>query len=259
MDKTWPRTVMMAPASDSAEDSSSEEHERSDTESESDAELEQDPASSQATDFSAMSFEEIISVKNKMGTKAFYKAVQGSRKGKSSADGRKADKSRPLEMSSKKPVPFLRKVVPAKKRMQRDPRFDDLSGEFKPEVFEKTFGFLDDIKKKEKETLEKKLQKTRDPALREPLIQLLRRMDQQEKAAKQKQRLREKEAEFKRQQRERAQQGKKPLYLKKSDIRKLELVDQYQELKRKGKVEKFLSKKRKRNSIKDRRRLPSQQ
>ncbi|XP_077137974.1 ribosomal RNA processing protein 36 homolog isoform X1 [Ranitomeya variabilis] len=259
MDKTKPRTDKMAPVVDSSEDSSSQEHERSDTESETDTEWEQDPASSQATDFSTMSFEEIISVKNKMGTKAFYKAVQGSREGKSSADRMKADKSRPLEMSSKKPVPYLRKVVPARKRMQRDPRFDDLSGEFKPDIFEKTYRFLDDIKKKEKETLEKKLQKTRDPALREQLTKLLLRMDQQEKAAKQKQRLREKEAEFKRQQRERAQQGKKPLYLKKSDIRKLQLVDKYQELKKKGKVENFLSKKRKRNSIKDRKRLPSQQ
>ncbi|KAM4043341.1 ribosomal RNA processing protein 36 homolog [Anomaloglossus baeobatrachus] len=143
--------------------------------------------------------------------------------------------------------------------MQRDPRFDDLSGEFKPQIFEKTYSFLDDLKKKEKETLEKKLQKTREPALREQMTQLLRRMDQQEKSTKQKQRLREKEAEFKRQQRERAQQGKKPLYLKRSDIRKMELVDKYQELKKKGRVENFLSKKRKRNSIKDRKRLPSHQ
>ncbi|XP_044146729.1 ribosomal RNA processing protein 36 homolog [Bufo gargarizans] len=84
-------------------------------------------------------------------------------------------------------------------------------------------------------------------------------MNQQEEAAKQKQRLREREADFKRQQREHAQQGKRPFYLKKGDFRKLELADKYQELKKKGKVDNFLSKKRKRNSIKDRRRLPSSQ
>ncbi|KAG9472827.1 hypothetical protein GDO78_016756 [Eleutherodactylus coqui] len=210
-------------------------------------------------DVSSMSFEELISLQNKVGRKAFQKTVQGSRKGKLSADSRQPDKNRPLEMSSKKTVPFLRKVLPAKKRMRRDPRFDDLSGEFKPEVFDKTYSFLDDIKKKEKMVLEKQLQKARDPARREQLDQLLRRMNQQEEAAKRRQRLQEKQGEFKKQQRERAQQGKKPFYLKKGDFRKLELADKYQELKKKGKVEKFLSKKRKRNSVKDRRRLPSQQ
>ncbi|XP_056409858.1 ribosomal RNA processing protein 36 homolog [Hyla sarda] len=207
-----------------------------------------------------MSFEEIIKVQKNVGTKAFYKMAPGARGGKLSGAGKEQlDKNRPMEMSSKKAVRFLRKVIPARTAIRRDPRFDDLSGEFKPEVFEKTYRFLDGIKNKEKQDLEKQLKKSRDPELKEQLKQLLDRMNQQEEAAKKKQKLREKEAEFKRQQRERAQQGKKPFYLKKSDVRKLDLADKYQELKKKGKVENFLSKKRKRNSIKDRRRLPSQQ
>ena len=36
-------------------------------------------------------------------------------------------------------------------QMFRDPRFDDLSGEYKPEIFEKTFKFINDIKHREKE------------------------------------------------------------------------------------------------------------
>ncbi|KAM3930720.1 ribosomal RNA processing protein 36 homolog [Leptodactylus fuscus] len=257
MEKSQPRADMMTPVTDSS-DRSSIEDETSDTESESDTSLEQDAELSQ-TDFSSMSFEEMISLQKKVGTKAFYKKAQSSQKAKVSGDSVKQDKSRPVEISSKKPVPFLRKVVPAKKKMHRDPRFDDLSGEFKPEVFDKTYKFLDKIKMKEKAVLEKKFRKSRDPAMKDQLKQLLHRMDQQEESAKQKQRLREKQAEFKKQQRERAQQGKKPFYLKKGDVRKLELADKYQELKKKGKVENFLSKKRKRNSVKDRRRLPSQQ
>ena len=35
--------------------------------------------------------------------------------------------------------------------MSRDPRFDDLSGEYKPEIFEKTYKFINDIKQREKE------------------------------------------------------------------------------------------------------------
>lgn len=43
-----------------------------------------------------------------------------------------------------------------------------------------------------------------------------------------------------------------------AEMKKLELADKYAELKRSGKLESFLSKKRKRNAIKDKRHLPSQ-
>ena len=38
--------------------------------------------------------------------------------------------------------------------MRRDPRFDDLSGEYKPEIFEKTYRFINDIRSSEKEVCE---------------------------------------------------------------------------------------------------------
>ena len=38
----------------------------------------------------------------------------------------------------------------------------------------------------------------------------------------------------------------------------MELAEKYVELKRSGKLESFLNKKRKRNAVKDKRRLPSQ-
>lgn len=86
---------------------------------------------------------------------------------------------RPMEVSAKRPVPLLRQVVAVKKPVSRapwrsqplcsaehpetllfiffltqtfrDPRFDDLSGEYKPEIFEKTYKFIDDIKHREKQ------------------------------------------------------------------------------------------------------------
>lgn len=45
-------------------------------------------------------------------------------------------------------LPFHLSQVP------RDPRFDNLSGEYSPEVFEKTYRFLNDIRKEEKEVME---------------------------------------------------------------------------------------------------------
>lgn len=125
------------------------------------------------------------------------------------------NKKGPVEMSAKKPMPFLRQVVPVTKKVHRDPRFDDLSGEYNPEIFMKTYSFLDTIKKQEKEMVQKQLKKCRNVEQKEKLQQLLNRMTQQEQAQKKQQKRRERELTLKRQQRELAKQGKKPFFLKK--------------------------------------------
>ncbi len=48
------------------------------------------------------------------------------------------------------------------------------------------------------------------------------------------------------------------LYSFAAEKKKLQLAEKYQELKKSGKLENFLSKKRKRNAVKDRRKLPKQ-
>nr|XP_009484722.1 PREDICTED: ribosomal RNA processing protein 36 homolog [Pelecanus crispus] len=207
-----------------------------------------------------MSFEELLQMQSDMRTRVCKQATSGRKTAKptKATVKRQQSKKGPLEMSAKKPVPFLRQVVSVTKKVQRDPRFDDLSGEYKPEIFMKTYSFLDSIKKQEKEMIQKQLKKCRNVEQKEKLQQLLNRMIQQEQAQKKQQKLRERELSLKRQQRELAKQGKKPFFLKKSEKRKLELAEKYAELKRSGKLESFLNKKRKRNAIKDKRRLPSQ-
>ncbi|XP_071437912.1 ribosomal RNA processing protein 36 homolog [Pithys albifrons albifrons] len=211
-------------------------------------------------DQSQMSFEELLQEQSSARIRV-CKQVTG---GKKTAKPAKAmvkqpqGKKGPLEMSAKKPVPFLRQVISVRKKVHRDPRFDDLSGEYKPEIFMKTYSFLDSIKKQEKEMVQKQLKKCRNVEQKKKLQQLLNRMIQQEQAQKKQQKLRERELSLKRQQRELAKQGKKPFFLKKSEKRKLELAEKYAELKRSGKLESFLNKKRKRNATKDKRRLPSQ-
>ncbi|CAM9901146.1 unnamed protein product [Bubo scandiacus] len=211
-------------------------------------------------DQSLMSFEELLQVQSDMRTRACKKVTGGKKTAKPAKATVKQQQGKkgPLEMSAKKPVPFLRQVVSVTKKVHRDPRFDDLSGEYKPEIFMKTYSFLDGIKKQEKEMIQKQLKKCRNMEQKEKLQQLLNRMIQQEQAQKKQQKLRERELSLKRQQRELAKQGKKPFFLKKSEKRKLELAEKYAELKRSGKLESFLNKKRKRNAIKDKRRLPSQ-
>jgi hypothetical protein len=52
-------------------------------------------------------------------------------------------------------------------------------------------------------------------------------------------------------------QGKSPFYLKKSELRKRELMQRYTELKSSGKLDKYMEKRRKRNAAKDHRYVPS--
>ncbi|XP_053314897.1 ribosomal RNA processing protein 36 homolog, partial [Spea bombifrons] len=241
------RETVREPSPELHEESSSEDTDGEDVESGEEGEETQ-----HGEELSTMSFEDLLQLQNKVGTKELYRQMKGASGGRRE-DPEKArpGKDQPLEMSSKRPVAFLRKVTGAKKEMRRDPRFDDLSGEFKPEVFEKTYTFLEDVKKREKEIVNKKLRKVSNPELKDKLEQLLRRMDQQEKASQEKQKMRERQLEFKKQQREQAAHGKKPFYLKRGDLQKMELAEKFNELKKQGKLENFLSKKRKRNSNKD--------
>ncbi|KAI4832788.1 hypothetical protein KUCAC02_015736 [Chaenocephalus aceratus] len=209
-------------------------------------------------ELSNMSFEEIMKLQNKVGTKVYNEVAYGSQKTKGPIKKKRLNKNRPMEISAKRRAPFLRKVVSAKKPTSRDPRFDDLSGEYKPEIFVETYKFINDIKLREKEIVKKQLKRTKPTNVqkKEKLQFLLKRMENQERARKSQEEQRERELQFKRQQRERASQGDRPFFLKNSEKKKLQLAEKYQELKKTGKLDNFLSKKRKRNAGKDRRKLP---
>ncbi|XP_069420602.1 kelch domain-containing protein 3 isoform X3 [Ovis canadensis] len=210
---------------------------------------------------SHMSFEELLELQSQLGTKAYKQLVTGSSTKKQSCrppvqKACVADKHRPLEMSAKVRVPFLRQVVPISKKVARDPRFDDLSGEYNPEVFDKTYQFLDDIRAREKELVKKQLKKRRSGEEHEKLQHLLQRMEQQEMAQKERKRQQELRLALKQERRAQAQQGHRPYFLKKSEQRQLVLAEKFKELKRSKKLESFLSRKRRRNAGKDRRHLP---
>ncbi|XP_059966110.1 kelch domain-containing protein 3 isoform X2 [Mesoplodon densirostris] len=214
-------------------------------------------------DFSTshMSFEELLELQSQVGTKTYKQLVTGNSTKKQSArppvqKACVADKHRPLEMSAKVRVPFLRQVVPISKKVARDPRFDDLSGEYNPEVFDKTYQFLNDIRAREKDLVKKQLKKRRSGEEREKLQQLLQQMEQQEMAQQKRKRQQELHLALKQERRAQAQQGHRPYFLKKSEQRQLVLAEKFKELKRSKKLESFLSRKRRRNAGKDRRHLP---
>ncbi|XP_029327450.1 ribosomal RNA processing protein 36 homolog isoform X4 [Mus caroli] len=184
-------------------------------------------------DTSDMSFEELLRLPGQGRPKA-HKQLVAENSTKTQSPRQPvcvADKHRPLEMSAKVRVPFLRQVVPISKKVARDPRFDDLSGDYNPEVFDKTYQFLNDIRAKEKQ-------------------------EQQEMAQQERKQQQELRLALKQERRALAQQGHRPYFLKKSEQRQLALAEKFKELRRSKKLESFLSRKRRRNAGKDRRHLP---
>ncbi|CAG8516257.1 2700_t:CDS:2 [Paraglomus occultum] len=201
--------------------------------------------------------------------------------------------SKPTEISSKKPVGVFRQIVEVPSKKHRDPRFDSLSGKFNEDLFEKTYSFINEYKEIEIKELQELLRKERDPEEIEKLSRLLDKMREKEKCdqegeegfacdtsqstlnmtihirsfvvamqsrATTENNLRRKnqlKREHKKAELQRVAQGKKPFYLKRSEEKKLELVETYNKLKNNPKkLEKVIEKRRKKNAAKEHKRIP---
>ncbi|XP_042953034.1 ribosomal RNA processing protein 36 homolog isoform X3 [Carya illinoinensis] len=194
----------------------------------------------------------------------------------------RANKNRPMEASSKKPVGRFREVVQAPKRVIRDPRFESLCGAFDAKQFRSKYNFL--FKKYDPDIIEKerkKLDKSKDPdaisrfqnsiswmKLRKQLAksnnpevigELKSHINWIEKQLKSESGQRTDAAilaEHKKKEREAAKKGKQPFYLSKSALRKQRLVEKYEDLKASGKLDAFIEKRRRKNAAKDHRYMP---
>ncbi|XP_001627681.2 ribosomal RNA processing protein 36 homolog isoform X1 [Nematostella vectensis] len=211
-------------------------------------------------ELSQIPFCELQDLKDKIGSKKYNLAIHGimeeRTQGIPDLETKKKKNKGPQELSSKQRVPKLRKVVQVKKKMGRDPRFDDLSGKFNEDLFRKSYSFVNDIRVEEKKSVEKELKKTKNAEKRKNLHDLLKVMNQQERSRKSAEAKRESKKKIKETERELVQKGKKPFYLRKSELKKLELAEKYKELKSKGKLQKYLTKRRKKTASKDRRHVP---
>ncbi|KAM7491342.1 hypothetical protein LguiA_034263 [Lonicera macranthoides] len=217
----------------------SDEHESS---SEDEGEIERELAD--------VTFEELQKARSN-GSHAVYQKPNLEKKG-----GR-ANKNRPMEISSKKPVGRFREIIQVPKRVVRDPRFESLCGELNVDGFRKRYNFLyENELPAEKEELKKVMKKSNDPEVVDELKNRLSWIDKQLKSASTKNNEKEILAEHKKKEREAAKQGKQPYYLKKSDIRKQKLIEKYKDLKASGKLESFIEKRRRKNAAKDHKYVP---
>ncbi|KAJ8772559.1 hypothetical protein K2173_027736 [Erythroxylum novogranatense] len=171
---------------------------------------------------------------------------------------RRANKNRPMEISSKKPVTRFREVVQIpKKEVPRDPRFESYAGNLDVDGFRKRYDFLyENNLPAEREELKKQLKKSKNPRDIDQLKDRISWIDKQLKFESAKQIDATILAEHKKKEREAAKQGKRPYYLKKSEIRKQRLIEKYNKLKASGKLESFIEKRRRKNAAKDHRYMP---
>ena len=86
---------------------------------------------------------------------------------------------RPREMSSKRPVSRFREVVPVVKDKlseTRDPRFEETAGKLNSDLFKKSYAFVDELKKKEKQLIKREVHKTKSAGKKAKLQKLLLQM-----------------------------------------------------------------------------------
>ncbi|XP_038971540.1 ribosomal RNA processing protein 36 homolog isoform X2 [Phoenix dactylifera] len=169
----------------------------------------------------------------------------------------RANKNRPMEVSSKVRMGRFREVIQAPKRVVRDPRFESLCGTLDTEGFRKRYNFLFEVElPAEKEKLQKLIKKSKDPNVIEELKNHISWIDKQLKSGPRKSAESGILSEHIKKEREAAKRGKQPYYLKKSEIRKRKLINKYDELKAEGKLDSFIEKRRKKNASKDHRYMP---
>ncbi|TDH65529.1 hypothetical protein CCR75_007450 [Bremia lactucae] len=175
----------------------------------------------------------------------------------------RTNKNQPLELSSKRAVGRFRQVVKIKKRRVLDPRFEAQSGRLNEDLFNKSYGFLDEYKQRELKELKQQLQKCNSATEKDELkvrpCELEIALRQQEITDKRKQeKIKGALSKRMREEREAVESGKGAFYLKRKDKKKLELQSKFQDLQETGRLSKFMAKKRKKNASKDHRWLPTQ-
>jgi ribosomal RNA-processing protein 36 len=215
-------------------------------------------------------------------------SVEGATSNKGKQTKKKKSKHAPTEVSSKRRDFFSRGrpdlnssgigvSVGANKYKPRDPRMVSLSGHLDEDVFEKRYGFLDDVQEAEIAKLKKRVsawkttgkkgQKARKKLGltqgnntfendQEELTRLIQEVAERKKANL----VRAAKRTVKKKLREDVASGKGVYYPKRSELRKMELEAKFEEIRKRGgdeAVDKAIAKRRKKNVAKSHKLMPS--
>mmetsp|Transcript_2307 Transcript_2307/g.3436 ORF Transcript_2307/g.3436 Transcript_2307/m.3436 type:complete len:203 (+) Transcript_2307:67-675(+) len=169
---------------------------------------------------------------------------------------RKKDRDAPEEVTSQKPVSRFRQVTRSHRYKPRDPRFDENCGEAKPHLFQQAYSFIDDIKNEEEREITKMMKKSRSKNTQSKLRQALVKYKQERKMKEMQEKQRKVKSEWIKKERELVAKGKKPFYLKKTEVKRIMLAEKFLTLKKEGRLDKAMAKRRKKNAAKDHRWMP---
>ena len=188
-------------------------------------------------------------------------------------EGSRLSKHAPAIQSSKRPVSRNRTVLAVSNPRPKalDPRFSSLSGPAPdPSRLRQRYAFLNDYRQNEMDELRTVLNNSKkasgqkgkkrtahvDEETRDRLKKELGRMENRARAESDKERQERVMHEWKRAEREKVQQGKKPFYLKNSEQKKLTLADKFENMKAKER-EKAVKQRRKREGEREKRSMPA--
>ncbi|EDV20232.1 uncharacterized protein TRIADDRAFT_61206 [Trichoplax adhaerens] len=207
-------------------------------------------------DLTDIPFADLQKLRDQVGIKRYNQAIRNTegKKGNKLTDNN--TKYRPQEFSSKKPVSVLRQIHQTKKSKPKDPRFTRKSGTLNEDLFEKSFGFIKELKTNEEQMLIKQLHKTKDKSRKAEISAALERLNQQQQHITERKQKQEIIKQHRKKEIELIEKGKKPFYLKRSMKKQMFVEQKHDTLKKQRKLDKYLKRKTRRDTAKERAKMP---
>ena len=170
----------------------------------------------------------------------------------------KRRKDAPAELPSTRGVSRFRQIIPVTRVQRRDPRFDASCGEFKEDLHDQSYAFVNDLRSSEVDELKAALKTTRDASEAEKIKEELKKRAVAAKEAVRQKANRDTQRTQKHTAAAAVAAGGGAFFPKKRDLKQLEAVEQFKKLAASGKgaVERAIMKKRAKLSHKDKLALP---
>ena len=170
---------------------------------------------------------------------------------------KRKSKHAPKEVSSKFPVSRFKQISFPKKggserrEKPRDPRFERYAGHFNQNLFEKSFGFVEEYVKDEVVELEKALRGAQGGEERDDIRRVLNRKREELRRRADRSLLQQAKKQLQDKEKAAIQRGKKPYFLKRKVVKLQAMKMRMDQLQAAGTLEQYEAKKRKREQQKE--------
>ena len=174
---------------------------------------------------------------------------------KDDRDFNRQSKHAPAEISSKKAVSRKRSVVPIHKINVRDPRFELTAGKVNENQIKKNYAFLSEYRDSEIAELKAGIRKTKDLKAKATMEVALKSMESRKRTDQLSEQRQGVVREFRKEEGKKVKEGKKPFFLKNSEIKKRALEERFKAMKSRDRT-KAIERRRKKNTAKERKEMP---